>query len=68
MSISLALFMFVLFFLLMQLVNGAQFLVIIFFLLFPAARAAAMFETVIVVLKVYMHHYNHKILTLRLKF
>ena len=50
MSVSLALSICVLFILLIQLVNGAQFLIIIFFLLFAAAPPAAVFGTVIVAL------------------
>ena len=37
-------------------------------LLFASTWAAAVFGTVIVALQVYMHHYNHIYLTLKLKF
>ena len=64
MAMSLALSVCVLFISLMQLVNAAQFLIIMFFPLF----ASAMFGTVIVALRVYMHHYNSINLTLTLNF
>ena len=56
-----ALSIWVLFILLMQLVNGAQFLNITFLLvLFAAAPAATVLLTVIFPLtNIYMHHYNH---------
>ena len=47
MSMSLALSIYVLYILLIQIVNVEQFLIIIFFLLFAAAPAAVVFEAVI---------------------
>ena len=57
---SSVLFIWVLFILLMQLVNWAQFLNITFLLVyFTTAPASAVLLTAILPLRVYMHHYNH---------
>ena len=59
-SMSLALSTSILFHLLMQSLNGLWFLILIFLVvLFATALAAAMFGTVIVLLQVCAHHYNH---------
>ena len=50
MSMSLALYICVLFISLMQFVNGVQFLIIICFILFTAASGTAVFGTVTVAL------------------
>ena len=60
MSISLALSTWILFILLMQSENGAQFLIITFLLvLFAVAPASAVLLTDMLPLKIYIRHCNH---------